>query len=156
VRFGAPATRLLVPTEHLELPLPRADAALRELLERQAHAMLDHLPSAASHAAQVQALANGAFQESSADRIARMLGMSERTLHRKLAAENTSYRDVIEQTRKRAAFRYLALGQPLEKIAHSLGYASAQSFQRAFRRWTGTTPGAHQRRLRMSAPEQTG
>jgi len=150
VRFGQPVVQVVTPVDQLELRMPQAEPALRELLERQANAMLERLPHATSYSAQVQALANGELQESSAERVARRLGMSERTLHRKLAAESTSYRDIIEQARKRAALRYLALERPIEQIAFSLGYASAQSFQRAFRRWTGTTPGAYQRRLRKT------
>jgi AraC-like DNA-binding protein len=150
VRFAAPIVQVIIPIEQLELRMPQAEPALRELLERQANAMLERLPHATSYSAQVQALASGELQESSAERVARRLGMSERTLHRKLAAESTSYRDIIEQARKRAALRYLAQERPIEQIAFSLGYASAQSFQRAFRRWTGTTPGAYQRRLRAT------
>jgi AraC-like DNA-binding protein len=73
--------------------------------------------------------------------IARQLGMSERTLQRRLAEEGASYQELLEEVRKAAAGRYLeesplAIGE----IAYLLGYSEPAAFHRAFRRWHATTP----------------
>jgi AraC-like DNA-binding protein len=147
VVFGAPITQLVMSTKALDRQMPQADAGLRNLLEQRADAMLARLPQSGGYAEQVLSLADSELRTISADHISGRLGVSERTLHRRLAAEGTSYRELIERARKAAALRYLEQPRSLEEVADLLGYASTQSFQRAFRRWTGTSPGSYQRQL---------
>ena len=72
-----------------------------------------------------------------------LLGVSERTLQRRLTELGRSFSDVVEDFRHEEAARLLATpGIPLVEVASRLGYAEQTSFTRAFRRWTGTTPGA--------------
>ncbi len=76
-----------------------------------------------------------------ADEIATRLGMSERTLHRRLADEKQPFRMLHDRVRRNLAERLLRdsmLG--LESIAQQLGYAEAASFSRAFKRWNGVSP----------------
>jgi AraC-like DNA-binding protein len=90
---------------------------VREVLSRE-------LPAAADQAA-----------------VARKLGLSARTLQRRLAEAGTSFQDVLDEVRAGAARRLLrdpALA--VSEVAFSLGYAELSSFYRAFRRWTGQTP----------------
>lgn len=73
--------------------------------------------------------------------IARQLGMSARTLQRALAAENLSYRQVLDEVRWAVAAPLVATSAiPLEQIAERLGYADGKAFRRAFRRWSGVAP----------------
>lgn len=145
--FEAEVTQLVMPTNALDRQMPRADAALRHRLEQRADPMLARLPQSGGYAEQVLSLADRELRTISADHISGRLGVSERTLHRRLAAEGTSYRELIERARKAAALRFLEQPRSLEEVADLLGYASTQSFQRAFRRWTGTSPGSYQRQL---------
>ena len=145
LRFGAPEAQLVLSTALLDRHMPQADAGLHELLEQKASAMLARLSKINGYADQVLVLADSELRTISADHIAGRLGVSERTLHRRLAAEGTSYRELIERARKSAALRFLDQPRSLEEVADLLGYASTQSFQRAFRRWTGTSPGSYQR-----------
>lgn len=145
VIFGAPHTQIVMSVSQLERRMPQAEPGLRDLLEQKAESMLARLPQAGGYAEQVLALADCELRTISADHISGRLGVSERTLHRRLAAEGTSYRTLIERARKAAALRYLEQPRSLEEVADLLGYASTQSFQRAFRRWTGTSPGSYQR-----------
>ena len=72
---------------------------------------------------------------------ARALVVSERTLHRRLAAEGTSLRGLLDETRRELAQEMLdADRQPVKAVASALGFASTRSLHRAYRRWTGTTP----------------
>lgn len=126
-----------------EMPLRRRDPILRKFLENQANTMLASMPVRAGVAMDVRrALASrvtaGASRMTS---IARQLGMSERTLHRRLAEEGVSYQELVDEVRKAAAGRYLdesalAIGE----IAYLLGYSEPAAFHRAFKRWYGTTP----------------
>ena len=84
--------------------------------------------------------------------IAQRLKIPSWTLRRKLAEEGTQYREILNNTRRDLALIYikdtdLAFGE----IAYVLGYASAEAFQRAFKRWTGHTPGEWRRSQRFTA-----
>ncbi|QXI39970.1 AraC family transcriptional regulator [Pseudomonas xantholysinigenes] len=90
-------------------------------------------------------LLNGG-REPDLEEVARHLQMPSWTLRRKLAEEGTGFRDLLNDTRRDLAETYirdtaLAFGE----IAYLLGFASAEAFQRAFKRWTGLTPGAFRR-----------
>jgi len=85
-------------------------------------------------------------------RIADVVGMSTRTLQRRLAGVRIRYRDLLAQVRSDMAMRLLE--EPAIRcvdIALDLGYSDHAHFVRAFRAWTGTTPGKFRRlRLRSS------
>jgi AraC-like DNA-binding protein len=73
--------------------------------------------------------------------MAHRLMVSERTLHRRLAAEGTTLRAVLDETRCALALAMLNEDQsPIKEVASALGFSSARSLHRAYRRWTGTTP----------------
>lgn len=75
--------------------------------------------------------------------VASALGMSERTLGRKLAEESTSYEQVLDQLRLSLALQYIKdRGISLSQIAWLLGYGEPTSFTHAFMRWTGSSPSA--------------
>ena len=73
--------------------------------------------------------------------VARALGMSTRTFSRRLAVEETTYEEVVDQLRRSLALRYLKdPGMSLSEISWLLGYECSSSFSHAFRRWTGSSP----------------
>ncbi|HEY4239503.1 MAG TPA: helix-turn-helix transcriptional regulator [Kofleriaceae bacterium] len=78
--------------------------------------------------------------------VAREMGTSSRTLKRQLAARGTQFSAILEGLRHDRALRLLAdASLPLTAVAHQLGYADLAGFTRAFRRWTGTSPGAYRK-----------
>jgi AraC-like DNA-binding protein len=80
--------------------------------------------------------------------IARKIGISARSLQSLLRQHGTSYSSMIENSRLKVATRRLAdPAVPLAEIALDTGYASQTQFTRAFKRWTGLTPGAYRRQL---------
>ncbi|PXC05881.1 AraC family transcriptional regulator, partial [Pseudomonas aeruginosa] len=86
------------------------------------------------------------------EEIAARLKLPTWTLRRKLAEEGTQFRSILNDTRRDLAMVYiretdLAFGE----IAYLLGFASAEAFQRAFKRWSGQTPGEFRRAQRQSA-----
>lgn len=90
------------------------------------------------HAALLEGLPSGLV---AMEDIARKLGLSKRTLQRRIEAEGSSYQQVLRETRESLARHYLArTGLPAAQIAFLLGFDEPNSFYRAFRTWTGTSP----------------
>ncbi len=75
------------------------------------------------------------------DRVARELGVSERTLHRRLKDEGMTYAEVYDSVRDRMAREYLKTDRvTVAEVAFLLGFSESSAFVRAFRRWTGSSP----------------
>jgi AraC-like DNA-binding protein len=87
------------------------------------------------------------------DEIARKLGVSQRTLARRLALEGVTFSEVLERLRADLAARYLKERDlSISQIAWLLGYQEVSAFTHAFKRWTGRTP----RAARVTAPDRAG
>jgi len=84
----------------------------------------------------------------SRESIAKRLASSTRTMQRRLAEEGTSFQQLLEDTRKRLAVELLAAPSEyaIKEVAALLGYVAVRSFERAFRRWTGESPGVWRNR----------
>jgi len=67
--------------------------------------------------------------------------MSDRALQMKLEQENTSFREINESCQTEFAIRFLKNGSSTAEIGYALGFSEPSAFQRAFKRWTGQTPG---------------
>jgi AraC-like DNA-binding protein len=77
------------------------------------------------------------------DLVSAELSMSPRTLTRRLAAEGSSFAELLKEVREALAKRYIAdRTLPISQIAWLLGYAEVSGFTRAFQRWTGMVPSA--------------
>ncbi len=82
--------------------------------------------------------------------VAKMFGVSERTMRRKLDEANTSYRELIDEHKKNRALDMLSSSViSVNELAESLGYAESASFLRAFKRWTGSTPKQYVKNKRL-------
>jgi AraC-like DNA-binding protein len=69
------------------------------------------------------------------------MGMSERTLQRRLAAEGATFNGLLEEARRTIAMSYLADRKlAAYEVSFLLGYREPATFFRAFKRWTGKTP----------------
>ena len=85
-------------------------------------------------------------QEVNAVRLARQVDVSPRTLHRCLQESGTSYQTPLDAVRWDLARSYLEERHfAIEEVAFLLGFAETSTFYRAFRRWTGMTPGEFRR-----------
>ena len=70
-----------------------------------------------------------------------MLNLSARTYRRRLASEQRSYQDLLDQVRAEHATRYLQNTRlPLSSIAYLIGFNDASNFRRAYQKWTGRSP----------------
>ncbi len=149
VEFGAPSSVMRIANADLDARLPTANAEIAAMTERMLEAQLARLDRA-DLVAQLKtrildALPSGSPTE---EEIARALALSQRTLQRRLALAGTTFGDVLDTTRRDLAFHHLANpGRQVSEIAYLLGFAEAASFTRAFRRWTGLTPGEYRAAL---------
>jgi AraC-like DNA-binding protein len=81
------------------------------------------------------------------EQVAQALGVSERTLQRRLNQCGCGFADLLEAARRRYAETLLRRRElPLVEVALSLGYSEQAAFNRAFKRWTQSTPGAYRSR----------
>ena len=149
LEFSAAQYALLLPAAQRQASLTQANPALQSVLRQHAEALLAQLPSE-SLGARVVALISAQLGHGEPDRaaIARTLHLSERTLQRRLAEEGSSYQQLLNDTRRQMAERHLRDGQlAATDIALLLGYSEPSVFFRAFRQWTGLTPGEYRTRL---------
>jgi AraC-like DNA-binding protein len=149
VRFGATEDRLCFSQEEWDSRTESADAALVRLLEEHARIIAQRSPHApAGFRGEVEkAIASALPEGGSAEDVARALNASVRTLQRKLVATGTTFREVSEAVRGQLAKGYLT--DPtvsITEVAFLLGYSEESAFNRAFRHWTGESPGRWRRR----------
>nr|WP_298146545.1 AraC family transcriptional regulator [uncultured Pseudomonas sp.] len=150
LRLSAQRNGILFSSTDLQSPLPQAhiDAQLEgeQLCEMQCRE-LSHQLNKSPTTRQVQMVLIGQSEQLLSCRVvAERLGLSERTLHRRLRSEGQSFQQLNEQIKKQLAKRLLDDSRlDLNAIAQRLGYAEAASFSRAFSRWTGYPPSHWQR-----------
>ena len=93
----------------------------------------------------IEGLADGDFTK---ENVARSLGMSVSSLYDRLAQEETSYSGLLESARKERAIQYLHTDMlRVSQIAYALGFQSPSNFSRAFKSWTGMSPGEYRSKL---------
>lgn len=132
----------------LEAPLVNADGGLCELLDRYADSLVAKLPPSQEFVLRLQHALAAELRgnEPKLEAIAQQLGYSPRTLQRKLQQTGVSFQSVMDTVRRELAFQYLQDAQlTLSEIAFLLGFSENTGFSRAFRRWTGITPGAYRK-----------
>jgi AraC-like DNA-binding protein len=150
VEFGADKDEFALNLDARELPLIHADTHLNDLLLKYCEAALGGRRGDASQLrtrvenAISSLLPHGRVLVADA---ARSLGMSERTLARKLSDEGLNFTEILQQLRRDLALRYLDDRKlHVSKIAWLLGFHEVSAFTHAFKRWTGKTP----RRMRAA------
>jgi AraC-like DNA-binding protein len=143
VVFGGGADEITFPSTIQPMPLASADSFLHAMLIAQCEQI--HVDGRRLAALRVSVeneiaplLPHGKAQ---ASEIARKLGMSQRTLARRLASEGLSFTAILDEMKCSLAKHYLGEADlPITTIAWLLGYQEVSAFTHAFKRWTGKTP----------------
>jgi AraC-like DNA-binding protein len=144
VEFGADTDEIALNSNARELPVIHADPYLNNLLLKYCEAALsDRRGNESQLRTRVENAISSLLPHGRVvvDNVARSLGMSKRTLARKLSDEGLNFTDVLQQLRRDLAVRYLDDPQlHISKIAWLLGFSEVSAFTHAFKRWTGNTP----------------
>jgi AraC-like DNA-binding protein len=143
VVFGAAFSGYSFDEALLEAPLERADSKLNHVMKQHAQKTLDELPKTQTWTDRVRTLVAEelAGGDPTAAHVARKLGLSSRTLGRKLEREGTTFSDLFDDLRRRLALQYVGSRDlNLSEVALLLGFSQTAAFHRAFRRWTDRTP----------------
>nr|ACU83585.1 AraC-type DNA-binding domain-containing protein [uncultured bacterium HF130_AEPn_2] len=155
IQFGAELNQLRLSQHSLGLRNPQHCPSTWHLLLQLCERELEQLTRTRSLRERITRLLgpmlNGG-REPDLEEVAARLKLPTWTLRRKLAEEGTQFRAILNDTRRDLAMTYirdteLAFGE----IAYLLGFASAEAFQRAFKRWNSQTPGEFRRSQRHSA-----
>jgi len=93
------------------------------------------------------------YGHSSGDHVAQRLTMHRRTLNRRLKAQGTTFQEVLDGMRWEISRQLLTNTRvSLNEVAAAAGYGDTNTFVRAFRRWSGTTPGKWRDRQETQTP----
>jgi len=143
VQYGAPRNALVLDRTDLDRPFPGHNPELLEMLTPALGTALQELDAHATIAAQVLVVLKRSLPSGRPDvaDVALQLGMSERTLQRRITEEGTNFRDLLVDARKDLGRRLLSdISVQVDEVAYLLGYQDVTSFYRAFREWEGISP----------------
>lgn len=140
--FAAPRCVFAFSLQALDLPLLAKDSNMLKLLDRRCQDLLDFASSGQGLGHNVtRLLLQQLSSVNSANDICSLLNISERTLRRNLAKENTSFQALLDDVRQRFAEDCLGTTTlSVQEVAELVGYTEASNFRRAFQRWTSRTP----------------
>ena len=149
IEFGGNADEIVFPAGSAEWALFDADPRLNKILLKTCE---ERLNARNSKRGSVRIKVENTIApllphgQAHADVVAKKLGMSPRTLARRLAEEDVSFTEVLQQLKESLAIRYLEDdGMPMSRIAWLLGFEEVSSFSHACRRWTGKSPREYRR-----------
>lgn len=156
VRFDQPVTGLRGSADLADYELPLANRLMAMAAEKT---LFENVPTRAMRLLPLRLRrlllrCYGAFP--SLEAAASDLGMSGRTLRRRLAEDGTTYQQELDGVRQKLARQYFQRGgESVTELALMLGFADSSAFAKAFRRWTGLSPTEFQERLRDNGPAAT-
>jgi AraC-like DNA-binding protein len=142
VHFSATFNGLEVDDEMLQVPLRKSDAETYKVLVEHAKSMLEEQ----SFTSPLEVIKDYVVKTLPShvpdiEEIAQYLNLSVRSTQRKLQEYGTSYSQVLDAIRKELALTYLRQTQnSVLYVSERLGFSEQSAFQRAFKRWTGSTP----------------
>src|SRR6266704_6605500 len=144
VEFGADRDEFALNVNARELPLIHADSHLNDLLLKYCEtALADRRGDMSQLRTRVENAISSVLPHGRVrvEDVARSLGMSKRTLARRLSDEGLNFTEILQQLRRDLAVRYLDDRRlHVSKIAWLLGFHEVSAFTHAFKRWTGKTP----------------
>lgn len=157
VRFAAPRNAIVLNTDDLDLRVLSVETPLSRELERHRREVLDSPPRVKGLHRRVREQIARLLSRSDSriEAVARALGISARTLERRLKLQGLIFKRIIDDLRRDLAFRYMEDETlTLPQIAFLLGYSEMASFMHACQRWTGTTPARYRASRGYAGPTE--
>ena len=152
IHFSSPDTTIYFDKEDVTKYLPTSNAEMARTNEKIIVYYLARLDKN-NITSQVKAklldmLPSGNFTE---EDVIQSLHLSQRTLQRKLKDEGTTYKELLDETRKELAKEYVNdTSLSFSEITYLLGFSEQSNFTRAFKRWQGQSPSAYREQIRMT------
>lgn len=145
ISFNHPHTRIYLNKDHLDQPMQQADPQTVRLLIEMSERQLQEVDTEIGFLGAVKSiLIENISSPPKLDDAARLLGVSSRSLRRKLEQSKTSYQKLLDSVRLKVATKLLnATNEPVSSIAYELGYDNASDFGRAFKKWQGQSPSSY-------------
>ncbi|WP_281645840.1 AraC family transcriptional regulator [Parendozoicomonas sp. Alg238-R29] len=143
--YKQPVNLIVFGSRYLSMPVVQDARSLNEFLSEVPGNLLTRYRHDDSLSARIRRrLANTRYEElPSFEDIASGLNMSTQTLRRRLKGEGNSYREIKDSIRRDiAVYHLLRQDMSINEIAELTGFAEPSTFHRAFKKWTGLTPGA--------------
>ncbi|MDX1589421.1 MAG: AraC family transcriptional regulator [Oleiphilaceae bacterium] len=144
--FNRSDTGLRFHRRFLAMPVIRDEPEMQQFLQTSPADLLARPDDRNSHTARIRAMIGRDFTDQIPDfeTIACQMHMSPQTLRRRLKAENTSFQEIKDNLRRDIAIYHLSRNEyAINDIAHLAGFTEPSTFHRAFKKWTGVTPGAY-------------
>ncbi|MGF6393737.1 AraC family transcriptional regulator [Pseudomonas plecoglossicida] len=153
VAFGSDVMEWRFDARVLQLPCPNANPITSAMSMGFCQQLVASLPDDSDLIETVRMAClsrNGRFP--GVEVVAQTLGMSARTLHRRLAEHQRTYQSVLDEVRCALAKEFLQQSDmPMDDLAAQVGFSEAANFRKAFRKWTGLSPGAYRKALRSAS-----
>ncbi|GAC1501549.1 MAG: AraC family transcriptional regulator [Steroidobacteraceae bacterium] len=149
--FNRPNTLIAFEAEYLDLPVVQNERSLKEFLRTAPESILLKYKNGSSLNARVRRRLRQCLPGEVPDfeRLADELNMTPATMRRRLHEEGESYQSIKDQLRRDLAISYLShSSRSVTDIALQLGFSERSAFHRAFRKWTGASPGEFRRTVR--------
>jgi AraC-like DNA-binding protein len=126
----------------LDRPCPNANPITTQVCQQFCDRVIAEGPIETDLIRQIRAVClNRSKHLPTADEVAAELGLSLRTMHRRLAESGLSYREIIDDVRRSVAIEFLEnTRMKIDQVAERVGFADATSFRKAFKKWTGRSP----------------
>jgi AraC-like DNA-binding protein len=150
LRFDRPNTAIAFAASHLDLPVLQNERSIKEFLRTAPESILLKYKNGSSLGARVRRRLRQ-FEHGEVpdfEGLAGELNLTPATMRRRLHEEGTSYQSIKDQLRRDLAIGYLShTDRSVMEIALELGFSERSAFHRAFRKWTGASPGEFRRTL---------
>ena len=155
VHFGAERLEWHFDASILRVPLPNAQPQTVQLCNQMCERLAHSLPAKTDLELSIRTVcidSGGNFPK--LDDVAGQLGLSTRTLQRRLSEGGSHYQQIVDDLRSSLAIEFLTQDTlSVEEVGQRLGFSEVTNFRKAFRKWTGQSPGAFRGALQLMAPD---
>lgn len=144
--FDQPHNSVVFNTRFLELPVVQDSQTLTDFLAHAPECLLTRYKSDSSLTAKIRHMLqhSDGVENLPFETVAERLHMTTQTLRRRLKEEGNAYQQIKDSVRRNTALYHLShLSTPINDIAATMGFSEPSAFNRAFKKWTGMTPGAY-------------
>jgi AraC-like DNA-binding protein len=144
VHFKCREFACVIPATWLSVASPFSDPSMHRILVQQLHSSARHLHGDRLLVARVEQILAQRGARLGMRQAARLIGISDRTLVRRLTSQRTSFHALVDSALKSRAVALLHDERlAIQEVAYVLGYTDAANFGRAFRRWFDMSPGRY-------------